>query len=41
MGKIHMLNLYRCISAENNEAAKEVDHFVTDYFDGIKVETLD
>lgn len=40
MGKIHMLNLYRCSSAENNEAAKEVDHFVTDYFDGIKVEKL-
>lgn len=41
MGKIHMLNLYRCSSAENNESAKEVDHFVTDYFDGIKVEKLD
>lgn len=40
MKKIHMLNLYRCSSAENNESAKEIDHFVTDYFDGIKVEKL-
>lgn len=42
MSEIKMINLYRCSSAENNEltVAKGADYFVTDYFDKIKVDTM-
>lgn len=39
-GTIRMLNLFRCSSAENNEFLSDINCFVTDYFDGIKVEKL-
>lgn len=39
-GTIRMLNLFRCSSAENNECLSDINCFVTDYFDGIKVEKL-
>lgn len=48
MCKVRMLNLYRCSSAENidNKLMRELNqdelrYFVTDYFDEIKVDTLD
>ncbi|MCD8371197.1 MAG: hypothetical protein LUC94_12915 [Clostridiales bacterium] len=37
---IKMLNLYRCSSEEPRISEKDVNYFVTDYFDGIKVEDL-
>ncbi len=41
MGNVKMVNLYRCSSAERRVTEKEIHFFVTDYFDGIKVESLD
>lgn len=48
MGEIRMLNLYRCSSAKDIDVRPagelnqgELRYFVTDYFDEIKVETLD
>lgn len=40
MGKIKMVSLFRCSSAERRIMEKEIHFFVTDYFDGIKVESL-
>ena len=41
MSKIQMLNLFRCSSVGNKIVEKDIHYFVTDYFDGIKVEDLD
>ena len=41
MSKIQMLNLFRCSSVGNKMVEKDIHYFVTDYFDGIKVEDLD
>ena len=41
MQRIKLLNLFRCSSAERRVTEKEIHYFVTDYFDGIKVEDLD
>lgn len=44
MSEIKALNLFRCSSAENGEEAylkeNQVKYFITDYFDGLKVEDL-
>ncbi len=40
MSEIKMLNLFRCISAGDKMIEKDIHYFVTDYFDGIKVENL-
>ena len=38
MGRIRMLNLFRCSSVGDKMEEKDIHYFVTDYFDGIKVE---
>lgn len=40
MKRIKLLNLFRCSSAGRKITEKEIHYFVTDYFDGIKVEDL-
>lgn len=40
MSEIKMLNLFRCSSAGDKMIEKDIHYFVTDYFDGIKVEDL-
>lgn len=40
MSEIKMLNLFRCSSAGDKMIEKDIHYFVTDYFDGIKVENL-
>lgn len=40
MGKIKMLNLFRCSSVGDKMIEKDIHYFVTDYFDGIKVEDI-
>lgn len=40
MSEIKMLNLFRCSSGENRMLEKDIHYFVTDYFDGIKIEDL-
>lgn len=40
MELVTILNLYRCSSAEKKLSESDMDYFVTDYFDGIKVESL-
>lgn len=40
MSEIKMLNLFRCSSIGDKMTEKDIHYFVTDYFDGIKVEDL-
>lgn len=41
MGLATILSLYRCSSTEKKMSESNINYFVTDYFDGIKVEFLD
>lgn len=41
MAKIEILSLFHCSSIEHKVIEKNVDYLITDYFDGVQIETLD